>query len=172
MRAYLDIETRKTRLVEPFVNPSFPDRQPFRNRWQVIMVGVAVGAGAISLFEIEDDSEESLLEKLEEWLNATGVTEIMYGATRSFDEAILRGTFLNARRELLDSPGPWPHLLAPDRFDWINVGPSKEPNPDGLSKEIPKLWESGRKPMVRKHCLVDVQSLQLADGALRLSKLI
>lgn len=166
MRAYLDIETRKVALPEPFVNPSWPNRQPIRKRWQAFMVGIAVGSGAVSLFDIDEEKdEEFLLDMVEEWLHTCGVTEIIYGATRSFDEAILRGTFLNARRELLDEPGPWPHLVSPDRFNWINVGPG-EPNPDGLSRHIPDLWAKPHgKGIVKKHCREDVMALQFVDGA-------
>lgn len=146
---YFDIETRKHA-----VPPGLTSRgRPVTLRWQCFMIGYAIGNARPYL--LEDEYEGALWAAFEGVLRVHHVTEIVYGATRKFDEAIARGTFINARREFLDEPGPWPHLdtkLA-DKITWTNIGP--EANPDGLSKLVPQLYVTN-PAKVRKHCLEDI----------------
>jgi len=97
----LDIETRKVPVVPPIVSRG----RPVTKRWQVFMIGVKVVGSSVPV-TVFDGGERQVLISLDGWLGRVNVTRIYYQATRQFDEMILRGRFINARRELLDKPGP------------------------------------------------------------------
>jgi hypothetical protein len=156
---YLDIETRKVP-VAPAYHPNERDRQrPVTKRWQTFMVGVGFALPEQPLL-IEGD-ERAIMKQLADLIKERGVTHIIYTATRQFDEMVLRGRFINARRELLVAPGPWPRLLNADACEWTCLRPLPNPDPEG-SRMAPTWYDSGDahlREKVRAHCLADVTRL-------------
>jgi hypothetical protein len=149
---FLDIETVKISVEPPFTNRG----RPITKRWQVCAIGVALRSHAPTII-VDEHSEETAFMILETWLEVRKVRRIFYGATRKFDEMVLRGQFINARREFLPEPGPWPHMDHPDNYEWVNIG-GGHPNPDGLSPLI----ATGKVPIkdVIRHCRQDVIALR------------
>lgn len=158
-KALVDIETRKVPAPPGFV---MPNGEPMRRRWQVFLVGVSVGGRD---WILEGGSEVELLRKVADLLELEGVEEIVYMATREFDEMILKGRFTNARRAHLHEPGPWPALPGADRYVWTCLNPKKverdERGPDDVpSKEIPERWAKGERDLVRLHLAADLLELR------------
>lgn len=157
VRVCLDIETRKVPVDPPILSRG----RQVTKRWQVFMIGTTttVGTDEVDLWE---GSEETILQELEQYLELIKATEIIYEATRKigFDEAILKGIFINERRELLEKPGPWPRLRTAHLFKWTNLRGYKPGvvNPFGLSKVAPLIY--GTDPeLIRNHCRWDVVNL-------------
>lgn len=157
-KAFIDIETRKVLLRTPYQNPDRPQSKLITKRWQVFMIGVAPLDPVPGVVLLEG-REGMIFRALEFYLRHYQVTKLYYGATRSFDEAVMKGIFINARRELLTTPGPWPHLNPEPPIEWVNLGP--DPNPDGLSKDAPALYDGGQQDLIRKHCREDVLNLRV-----------
>src|SRR5215831_12547756 len=159
MRVCLDIETRKVPVDPPILSRD----RPVTKRWQPFMIGVVQvdNPNNSTVFLIEGN-EEQIYKDLAMYLKAVKATEIIYEATRKigFDEAILKGIFINERRELLEKPGPWPHLVNAERYKWTNLRGYKrgDANPFGLSKLAPSAYEINPE-LVRDHCRWDVMSL-------------
>jgi hypothetical protein len=167
--AYLDIETRKID-----AGPGFPQRR----RWQPFMVGLGLwspdrGWKVYLLEEGGKYGEAFLIDALASVLRDRGIEEIRYGATREFDEMVLRGRFTNARRAHLPEPPPWWPNLNEFPVRWVNVARRSAPTPraprgswDCASKDCPALWDSDRleyRARVRAHCLADVSEMIGAD---------
>ncbi len=156
---WLDIETVK---VEA------PAGWPNRMRWMPVMVGVGsfdcFGEFLVELFEADDlslASEAKLMAEVSAAVEPFG--EIVYNATREFDEMILKGRFTNARRAHTSEPGSWPHL----RFDgeWRNLKSKVriERIPDIESRLVPDAWKAGEREVIRTHCRRDVIDNVLID---------
>ncbi len=113
---YLDLETVKVP-TDGFV---MANGEPLRNRWSAFMAGLAVD-GELWLIE-RTGSEADFLATVREVMGTAD--SVVYGATRDFDEMILRGRFTNARRA--HEPEPfYPALPAADELEWRNMGPGK-----------------------------------------------
>ena len=153
--AFLDLETRKKEVRPPFLSRN----RPVTKRWETIVIGYCFEEG--KPHTISGGPEQEMWDLFEELIDGQEVDTIVYAATRKFDEAIARGTFINARREYLDEPGPWPRLRSAQKRTWINIGPEGVSNPDGLSAQVPVLWEKGEINTVLKHCREDVLNLRL-----------
>lgn len=159
MITFLDLETRKCRLKKPYSPPpqTNSDRRPVTLRWQVFMLGVmTLEDTEVTLFE---GAEEDIFTDAYRWLNLQHTSTIVYEGTRSFDENICKGTFINARRRALFDPGPWPRLVGADTFVWRNLGPKPYSNPDGLGKTAPIVYLSDPEK-IRQHCRWDVLSMK------------
>jgi hypothetical protein len=158
--AFIDLETRKVPAPEGF---RMKNGEPLRRRWQAFLAGVGRG-GKIRICENTGDEVAFLADVR----CAIGpATDNVYGATREFDEMILRGRFTNARRANEDRPF-FPHLVDADAFRWWNVGSGPPPvyrAPDCASRDVPYLWENGSRGLVLIHLLRDVAELILRDGA-------
>jgi hypothetical protein len=153
--AFLDFETRKVDLPEPFVYDA--DRRPVTKRWQVFMAGICLSNSLITLFE---GDEQTVFAKLGDWLDGYQVDTIVYEATRYFDEMIAKGRFINARREFLPTPGPWPYASWANHLTWINLGPRNDPKQaDHVARNAAKLYES-QPQLIRDHCYSDVVGLR------------
>ena len=158
MKAYVDVETRKVPVPPGLVSRG----RPVTKRWQVFLVGVALTDGPVEFLDGGGD-EAALMADLAEWCTLRGVTELVYAAgLRSFDEKVLRGVFVNARREFLTEPGPWPRLELADEVEWRNLGALPDLNPDGLGKAAPEIWAYD-PDAVRSHCGWDVEELRRYD---------
>lgn len=170
-RAFLDIETAKTPCDYRMTNG-----ETLRNRWAVAFAGVA-SRGEISLMAPRKLDDPLFLESLGFLL--ANATEVVYGATREFDEMICKGRFTNARRA--HEPVPFfPSVLGADRIKWTNVGGTHDPILTGLrgadcpSRDVPALLGyapvgGGKKlpvdaDRVMVHLLRDVVELVLTDG--------
>jgi hypothetical protein len=155
--AYLDLETKKVP-----TNPLFTMKngEILRRRWAVFMAGVARN-GEIRL--IDGEGEEGILAGI---TNACwGSDEVMYAATREFDEMITKGRFTNARRAHEDRPF-FPAAYGAESWNWWNLGPI----PDDLralrgsdlpGKGVYETFLSGREDLVMIHLLRDVATLIL-----------
>ncbi len=150
--ALLDIETRKMKAEENF---------PFKNRWSVMMVGLALD-GLIKIVSGED--ERTVLSETARELKAA--KKIVYSATREFDEMILKGRFTNARAAHLPVAG-YPSLPNAEIFEWTNVKNKTklERSPtDCAGWAIPEAWARGEWEAVAVHNLRDVAEMILLNG--------
>jgi hypothetical protein len=157
---WVDIETRK---VEA------PAYWSLRRRWQPFMIGIAGKSdpGVAFLTVASSESEKELIDFAAEVLEGA---EIRFGATRDFDEMVLRGLFTNARRKHSEKAGRWPNLNSLDAT-WTNIRKVERPKqheraPDCESADVPAMWETGDfglRKIVALHCLRDVVELLLAD---------
>src|SRR2546425_445860 len=83
----IDIETRKLPTPDGY---RMPNGEPLRNRWGVYLLGYA-WCGVVSLMMGEEpDVLASISYMIREALS------VVYGATREFDEMVLRGRMTNA----------------------------------------------------------------------------
>lgn len=154
---FLDIETRKVRI--PGDGYQMANGEILRNRWEAFLIGIAM-AGEIILIEGADP-----LTGLSDFIPAG--SEIRYGATREFDEMILRGRFTNARRAHAPEPF-YPAVDGAESFRWVNVGPAKsnaERAADVPSRDVPAEWKKGDVSLVMIHNLRDVCDLILVAGS-------
>lgn len=162
--AFLDLETRKVPAATP---PSdgfrMKNGELLRRRWSAFLAGVAVN-GEVRLVEYVDD-ENDFLASVREAIGPA--TSVVYGATREFDEMILKGRFTNARRahELVPF---YPSLPGADDLEWVNLGPKASHFPelreaDTPSKGVSKVYETD-PDIVLIHNLRDVAELILAAG--------
>lgn len=68
-------------------------------RWVPCVIGVGVfGQKGISIRVLVSKSESELIGAFEEMVEERSLECARYGATRSFDEMVLKGRFTNARR--------------------------------------------------------------------------
>lgn len=155
---WVDIETEKV-AVKNWVNS---------RRWRVFMVGLGYVRDDTLVFEVWSGDEDDLISFLEERFKTA--RRINYSATRRFDEMVLRGYFINARRPFLEEPWRWARIKG--NYVWRNIRKIEKDVPripDVPSKLIPKLWNAGEKEIVYLHCLKDVVALFLSDPDVELS---
>lgn len=157
--AYLDVETSKVPTPDGY---RMPNGEPLRRRWAVELVGIARD-GVVAICDGEGN-ERQALEDAAGCLY--GASQVVYGATRQFDEMVLRGRFTNARRALLPVP-TWPALPGAERLVWRNVGPvpyAPYRAADVPSRNVPHALAAGQWDKVAVHLLRDVAELVLAHG--------
>jgi hypothetical protein len=150
--AYVDLETEKV----PTAGFVMKNGEVLKNRWSAFLAGVGA-FGEIRLVE-RDGSEEFFLGGVREAIG--DAEEVVYGATREFDEMILKGRFTNARRA--HEPVPfYPALPDADGLAWVNEGTGKADfrSPDVASREVPVAYRDGRYESVMIHNLRDVAEL-------------
>lgn len=172
---WLDIETRKVP-VEGWHQ---------KTRWEPFMVGFAgfQDPGVFFCDVVRADTEEDLIF----YLNGTlDDSEVRYSATREFDEMVLRGRFINARRAHSETPGGWPNLDGLN-IAWNNISKRSRVATwtraaDVESKYVPKMWaeafnEKNPEPQqlkfhrtVTDHCVRDVLENVLRDEQVVFSK--
>lgn len=157
--AYLDLETRKVPCKW-----AFPNGVPLGRRWMAFLAGVAT-AGKIVIVESAGN---------EPWF-LTGVREaigkadtVLYRATNTFDEGILKGRYTYARRGWADEAF-YPAMPDAEDLTWDR----RKHDPEG---EIQKLREreldsryvaetyERNSALVLIHLLRDVVELVLAYG--------
>jgi hypothetical protein len=158
--AYLDLETQKVPTKPLFV---MKNGENLRQRWSVIMAGIARD-GQIAL--IDGEGEEGVLDGIS--IECWSADEVVYAATREFDEMIVKGRFTNARRAHEDVPF-YPAAFAAESWKWRNLGPipSHFRNmrvTDIPGKAVPGLMSAGKSDVVMVHLLRDVVTLILMDG--------
>lgn len=161
--ALLDIETRKVPVEGGY---EMPNGEVLKTRWEAFLIGIAVG-GEIVLVE----GPEPLAGAAEV---LAGVRTVVYGATREFDEMILRGRFTNARRAHAPEPF-YPALDGAEEIEWVNVGPTppaikpKRSATDVKGRDVSATWDGrGREPdsaAVMIHNLRDLAELILTSAA-------
>jgi hypothetical protein len=158
--AFVDLETEKVPCDYVMVNG-----ERLRNRWSVIMAGVA-RSGEIKILVREDGAEAALLAGIAE---AIGDGEVVYAGTREFDEMILRGRFTNARRA--HAPVPFfPAMPGANELAWYNCHKAAKAlteyrADDVPSRDVPAAYYDERYDLVLIHLLRDVCELILAAGA-------
>lgn len=159
---WLDIETVK-QTIEPVAIPN-TNGETLKKRWRTFMIGLAsVENGSVTVRIIFGDDEAKLLKELARYIKG-GV--VRYGATRNFDEMVLKGMFTHARRGLLDEPGPWPNVG--NGAEWVNIGLSHR---NGLardfdiaSRDVPDGWyDQTNRVAVVVHNFRDVIELIWSD---------
>ena len=157
--AYLDLETRKVPC-----HWTFPSGEPLRRRWSAFLAGVAT-RGEITLVE----SAGSELDFLQAVADAVYPADtVLYRATRQFDEMILKGRFINARRALAEVPF-YPAMPGAEDLVWD----CRKHDPDSAwqqqrpgdvpSKDVPVHYELN-PGLVLVHLLRDVAELIGAYG--------
>lgn len=158
--AFVDLETAKV----PTNGFVMKNGEPLRNRWSVILAGVA-SAGYVTIY---DNQEDALLEELAEELVLAD--EVRYAATREFDEMVLKGRFTNARRAHEDQPF-FPALPGAEGMAWRNVyhltpllSLAYARGEDVPSRDVPRAWARGDRTVVLVHLLRDVAELILVAG--------
>jgi hypothetical protein len=112
--ALLDLETEKVPAPAGF---RMANGEPLRRRWSIVMAGLARD-GEVVLFDVRDGREADGLADIGAWL--AGASEVVYWATREFDEMICRGRFTNARRA--HEPRPFfPAVPGAESLVWRNL---------------------------------------------------
>jgi hypothetical protein len=156
--AYLDIETLKV----PIVGYVMANGEPLRNRWQAFWVGVAVN-GSIRLVKRTTLSDETYLNEVR--LAMSTAPQVVYSATRQFDEMILKGRFTNARRAHAEKSFYHP-LPGAENLDWKCMPPHHVPRAadDLPGRDVPAAWGRGDESSIRTHLLRDVAELVLLYG--------
>lgn len=153
--AFLDIETRKVPAPSGFL---MKNGEPIRMRWEPFLIGIGLNR-LITMV-----SGDAPLLGVKAVLGRPRI--VAYGATRDFDEMILKGRFTNARRAAEDVPF-YPALAGADRYDWYNVGPAKSDAKraeDTPSKGVGETWSRGDQMLVFIHNLRDIADLILVAG--------
>lgn len=162
--AYLDLETVKVPTPSGFI---MSNGERLRQRWSIAMYGVAI------------DGDVRISANLSEMQNVVGlgsilssldhvVDEVVYAATREFDEMIAKGRFTNARRA--HEPAPFfPPVPGAEMLPWRNLRKIpkwiiEERSGDFESKDVPAYLAAGRHEEVMVHLMRDVVNLILADG--------
>jgi hypothetical protein len=125
--AYLDLETVKVPCAF-----TFPTGEKLGRRWSAFLAGVARN-GEIRFVERDRDDELGFLDGVYETIGGESAYEVVYRATRKFDEMILRGRFTYARRGPAESPF-YPALRDAEYLNWV----CERPNPTCW-------WESERE---------------------------
>jgi hypothetical protein len=153
--AFLDLETEKVP-TDGFV---MKNGEPLRRRWSAYMAGVGVN-GKVRIIERDDEGGEvGFLAGLRKVIGRAEV--VVYGATREFDEMILKGRFTNARRA--HEPVPfYPALPGADYLSWRNVG---NIHVRGIERSPEADWPNKvGYELSLVHNLRDVVALILIDG--------
>src|SRR5687767_8412059 len=77
-------------------------------RWKPFMASLAlVRDGALRIILLESFDEEELLKGIASFLNQFPELPVYQNSTNRFDELILKGCFINARRPPTKLPGAW-----------------------------------------------------------------
>lgn len=162
--ALLDLETVKV----PTGGFRMANGENLKNRWSIAMAGVALD-GIIGLLDSEGAEKEILGAIADEIVLAN---EVVYGATREFDEMICKGRFTNARRAHEAVPF-FPSVPYANSLPWRNVGTAKSDavrGDDCPSRNVPVLVKNARSghrlswELVAVHLLRDVADLILVAG--------
>lgn len=159
--ALLDLETVKV----PTGGFRMRNGEILRNRWSIAMAGVALD-GVIGLIDADGDERYALGALADEISTAD---EVVYGATREFDEMICKGRFTNARRAHESIPF-FPAVPEVNDLSWRNVGTEKSAarrSSDCPSRDVPTLLRKGGQEnwlTVTIHLLRDVADLILVSG--------
>lgn len=169
----VDIETEK-------VSGDFRWRSGETNskRWKPYMVGVGFSTDNRSEFYIfENHNEKELLEEVGETLVClSGNTrDVVYmNSPNRFDEMVLYGRFINARRPLAAKPGKWPILETDPKLIWKPIENFRRlydrSDENFAHGEGAKLSRAG-DPTIVKHCLRDlVENLYALNGITKLRR--
>jgi hypothetical protein len=110
---------------------TFPSGEKLGRRWSAFLAGVGRN-GEIRFVERDRDDEEGFLTGVWEAIGGESAYEVVYRATRKFDEMILKGRFTYARRGPAPEPF-YPALPDADYLNWV----CERPDPTGE-------WESMR----------------------------
>lgn len=156
--AWIDLETEKHQLAEPF---PMPTGHPLRQIWQPFAIGLGYEHHGQLVVELSYDWHLDW----QTYLRLLPFTALRYAATREFDEMVAKGRFTNARRAHLQEPGPWPHIPE-QKFKWVNVHKAAVPvdrSPDIASKDVPTAWSRGARSLVLTHLFKDVVQLVVSD---------
>lgn len=160
--AWFDVECVK----KPISHPEWA----LKTRTVPVMVGVIVCdfEGKISWRQTETEDETiDLLQKL-----ANDGYELRYSATRSYDELVVTGRWLYARRGAAEKPGPWKAVVG-GKFWNIrkvenHIGFDREF--DIASKDILEAWGKPEyMDAIRLHNLRDVLLLVMSDPMCHIS---
>lgn len=159
--AFLDLETVKVAAPAGF---RMSNGEALKRRWSIALAGLALD-GEILIVDPEGDEAAGLAE-LGSLMAGTG--EVVYAATREFDEMICRGRFTNARRAHLPAP-TFPAVPGAEDLAWRNLGSlanhlNAVRGADIPSREVPVGLTDGRREAVMVHLLRDVAELILLAG--------
>lgn len=157
--AYLDLETRKVPC-----RWAFPNGVPLGRRWMAFLAGVAT-SGRIVLVESAGD-ERWFLDGVREAIGEADT--VLYRATNTFDEGILKGRYTYARRGWADEAF---YPAMPDAEDLTWDRKRHEPDSEWQklrereldSRYVPEVYERD-SALVLIHLLRDVVELIGAYG--------
>lgn len=158
---WVDIETRKVE-CEPILRES---GEVIRKKWEPILIGAGYFADDGFWIEMTWGWEgkgwsDTMLEmKLDS-------DEMIYCATREFDEMVLKGRFTNARRAHLPKrPKEW-EGIEESLFAWRNIRREMRPamvrGVDVESRLVPEVWPEKEKEVL-VHLFRDVLDLVVRD---------
>lgn len=158
----VDFETEKVPAPAGF---RMKNGEALRRRWSITMAGIARDGEVVLLDRGTGPgflTEFGLLSKIGAEL--AGACDLIYGATREFDEMIARGRFTNARRA--HEPEPYfPAVPGADSLPWRNVGCLRHEGrePELSSREV-TATRAGNLELCLVHLLRDVVELILMAG--------
>lgn len=154
---WVDIETRKVECAPNDV---------LRRKWEPFLIGIGFlfdGELCVEMSWNWSDGDWAC------WFNGLKdrSDEMIYAATREFDEMVLKGRFTNARRaHLAKRPRDW-RGIEEDRFHWVNIRKIQRPalsrGIDVESRLVPDAWARGEEMKVFVHLFRDVVELVLRD---------
>jgi len=154
----IDIETEK-------VAGEFRWRSGETNsrRWKPYVIGVGFSTDNRTEFYIfENHDEKELMEEAGETLVCLSgnTNNVVYMNSRNrFDEMVLAGRFINARRPLAKRCGPWPILETDPKLIWKRIEDFRslyDRSDETFSwREAAKLSRAG-DPVIAKHCYRDL----------------
>lgn len=161
---FLDLETEKVPVTDKNGAPFFMQNgEVLRMRWSAIFAGLARDG---NIYLVDGEGEAGILASISNicWRSR----EVLYAATREFDEMIVKGRFTNARRA--HEPKPfYPAAFGAETWNWRNLGPipaglreRREGNDlpsKGISQRMGDDWDG-----VAIHLLRDVVSLIIMGG--------
>lgn len=157
---WVDIETRKISCA-PIERAN---GEVIRRKWEPILIGTGFVFEGAFWVEMTWGWEG---QTWAEWFNGLSARsdEMIYSATREFDEMVLKGRFTNARRaHLAERPESW--LGIEDLFGWKNVAKTSRPKlPRGADVEsrlVPNSWPTQEREVL-VHLFRDVLELFLRD---------
>ena len=167
----IDIETEK-------VSGEFEWRSGERNskRWKPYMIGVGFSSDNRSEFYIfENHNEKELMDEAAETIVCLSgnTSDVVYmNSPNRFDEMVVNGRFINARRPIASKKGNWPTLGL--RLKWKAIENfrslySRKDEAFGWG-EGAKLSRAGN-PIIARHCLRDLaENLCALNGVTKLNK--
>jgi hypothetical protein len=155
--AYLDLETRKVPCEW-----NFPNGTPLGRRWMAFIAGVAT-KGTIRIIESAGD-EHSFLSGTRMAIGEADT--IIYRATNSFDEGILKGRYTYSRRGWADEPF-YPAMPDAEKLTWDrrrDLGDLADVRERELDSRYVSVTYERNPGLVLVHNLRDVVELVLAYG--------
>jgi hypothetical protein len=136
-------------------------------RWKPVMIGTGYYSdGFIGINIASSDNEAEMIKWLENDIDELDSDlPIHYDSRNRFDEMVLKGRFINARRPLAEENGEWPIIRGSDRWEQFYCSGKLDRQFESYTwKQYPKMIREGDM-RITEHCARDViQNLICLSG--------